>query len=469
VAAAQDLAPELDALLAEVLAAAGATHAALFALDPSARGLTRVATGGAESVLLPEWVPVGTDTVGACAASSAPVRCDDVQKDPRAAYPLLYRMAGVRAWVALPVTDTGILIGVLGVGHSEPRDFRREPLRRLGKLTPRLAHALGREIESFRGAGLPPGWSPESSVAGTGRRDEAATLSDGRAVRTGPSRDHLATEAVQRLASEVVAEPHLETALAAVLRTVEQLFATASSSIHLAPADASRGRSAISEVVRRPAVVTDFVRWRDATRSAGPRPSGSTPESLLRFVLGTGRAAAISEGETDRLEHGEGADPGHAFAVVPIRQGTEIIGALCAQWSERRTFTYVDLRWLETLASYAAVAVLGARLRSKFDQTLQLQEQVVEAARLDGVLLAARTVADEIGNDLALTKWMAELALRQAAAGGPVETTVLQEIVAGAQRSLDHMRQVLEVVEVQTRRPGTLPPMLDLYRGAGSA
>jgi GAF domain-containing protein len=107
---------------------------------------------------------------------------------------------------------------------------------------------------------------------------------------------------------------------------------------------------------------------------------------------------------------------------------------------------------LTLLAPLGAVAVENARLHA----------QEVEAAQLDGVRLAARTAADQVGNDIAIVMWMADIALRQLTNREPVDRHVLEEIVRGATNGIQTMQRILDIAKVETMRAGELPPVLDL-------
>jgi transcriptional regulator with GAF, ATPase, and Fis domain len=107
---------------------------------------------------------------------------------------------------------------------------------------------------------------------------------------------------------------------------------------------------------------------------------------------------------------------------------------------------------LTLLAPYGAVAIENARLHA----------QEVEAARLDGVRLAARTAADQVGNDIAIVIWMADIARRQLTNGEPVDPHFLEEIVLGASHGIHTLQKILDVAKVETVRVGQLPPILDL-------
>jgi len=139
-------------------------------------------------------------------------------------------------------------------------------------------------------------------------------------------------------------------------------------------------------------------------------------------------------------------------ASVPLQFEKRDHGLLHVTREGSTRLSSAERERLTLLAPYGAVAIENARLHA----------QEVEAARLDGVRLAARTAADQVGNDIAIVIWMANVALRQLTNGEPVDPHFLEEIVIGASHGIHTLQRILDVAKVETVRVGQLPPVLDL-------
>ena len=174
--------------------------------------------------------------------------------------------------------------------------------------------------------------------------------------------------------------------------------------------------------------------------------------------------AATPQLETQRLRLGEGAsglaaqqrapvlvqreadsdrepDPalesaGLASAIaVPLLHDARLVGTLAVgSASVRKTFTHEDAELLEMLASTAAAALVA-----------------LEHARLDGVLLAARTAQHELNNQLAVARGYAELLV-----GSPDLPSHLmgmaEEVMHAADDAADVVRQLRSVSRIHEQQ-----------------
>lgn len=251
-------------------------------------------------------------------------------------------------------------------------------------------------------------------------------------------RERAIAEELHRVAQRITTGLSLDDVLSAVLRAVERLLGATSASIYLA---GGAGTIANRRFTTRN---TGEPHWDEHTRT---RPNG-----LTATTLHTGRPVVIEDAWNDPRTRSRGKGDSRTFVAMPIRHDDHAIGVLYANWRERRLPRDGDLRLLDTLAAYGAVAIDNTRLH----------EAEIEAARFDGVLLAARTVAHEINNDLALTMGMAEIAQMQAHAGQLPDPAILGDVIQGAQRIAKHVRQLQGVVRLEERRVHDLPPLLDL-------
>jgi GAF domain-containing protein len=149
---------------------------------------------------------------------------------------------------------------------------------------------------------------------------------------------------------------------------------------------------------------------------------------------------------------GEDVDPAPGVIAIPIRHGGWVIGVLRVSWLGPAPLPAQTLLYLGVVAAYAAIAIENARRHAR----------AVEAARLDGVHLAARTAADQVGNDLMAMFMLADFAVSQLDRGVPIDRSVLTRVVDGARSGIQRMHKLLQVGRVETRRQGAMPPVLNL-------
>ncbi len=268
--------------------------------------------------------------------------------------------------------------------------------------------------------------------------DHVAAAVDARRRVDAEHRDLMIAEELHAVAQRITAGLSLDDVLASVLRAVEKVLDASSASIFLAGPGGTVGTRRFT--TRN----TGQPHWDDHVQTR--------PDGLTATVLRSGEPAVVEDGLRDPRTSGIGKGDNRTFVAMPIRYQDRTLGVLYANWRERRRIASRDLRLVETLATYGAIAVRNARVH----------EEAVEAARFDGVLLAARTIAHEINNDLALVMGMAEIAQMQARAGQPPDVSILDDVIQGAQRIATHVRQLQSVVRVEERHLRDLPPLLDL-------
>lgn len=258
-------------------------------------------------------------------------------------------------------------------------------------------------------------------------------------------RQRLIAEELHVVAQRITSGLSLDNALASVLRAVERLFGAASASFY--PID------------ERPTVL----RQRFTTRYTGePHWDERNPPLAiwgpLAELLANGQPYVIEDMPNHPQDRTIREEDTCTVAAVPARYNDRLVGVLIANWRERRACRPSDLRLLEILAAYGAIAVENARLH----------QYEVATARLDGALLAARTAAHEINNDLSLTIATAEYALEQVRRGERIDGELLQGILEGARRAVRHVQQLQSIVRLEERRLPDLPPVLDLDRSSTS-
>jgi signal transduction histidine kinase len=123
-----------------------------------------------------------------------------------------------------------------------------------------------------------------------------------------------------------------------------------------------------------------------------------------------------------------------------------------------RQFTLEQLELTHALASLTAAAIERARL----------QEVEADRHRLDGALLAVRTIAHELNNALMPVVGYAEL-LGEEPGLTPEGRRRLADILAGAERAVETVRRLQRLTRLRAASPATLrgPELLDLSRDTG--
>jgi CheY-like chemotaxis protein len=138
-------------------------------------------------------------------------------------------------------------------------------------------------------------------------------------------------------------------------------------------------------------------------------------------LQGTGRVSQAHRSEKRRL---------HAAAAVPLLHEGRLIGALAVgSFQPRSGFRREHAELLEVLASTAAAALAA-----------------LERARLDGVLLAARTAQHELNNQLAVARGYAELLV-----GSPELPTHLADIAEEVMRAADDATRIIRQLRAVSR------------------
>lgn len=116
-------------------------------------------------------------------------------------------------------------------------------------------------------------------------------------------------------------------------------------------------------------------------------------------ALAAGRAVVIADPAIDGLVPAGWAERFslHTLVVVPLIAGGEPCGVIALDWHRSRTFEPHELRLLETIGTYAGVAVSNARLFASVRRRAQLQGALARA----GASLASPLQPDEIADRLA--------------------------------------------------------------------
>ena len=160
-------------------------------------------------------------------------------------------------------------------------------------------------------------------------------------------------------------------------------------------------------------------------------------EALLEGIADTARAAA---------EQRRPVIDGTRIAVPLVHEG-QLLGTLALGTSDtRRTFGREEAESLETMGTFGAAALAA-----------------LERARLEGVLLAARTAQHELNNRLGVVLGYAEM-LGEYPGLPDQMSELVSEIVKGAKdmaETVDQLRRVTRIRE--TPRPSLTGSTLDLH------
>ena len=119
-----DVASVLDRIARSVTALIGSTGCGIGLLEPGGARLVNAAAHGYQSE---EWralaLPVGEGIMGRCAETAAPLRVDDVRRDPRSARRDVDEREGIRSMLCVPLRVAGKLLGVISAVSTRAAAF----------------------------------------------------------------------------------------------------------------------------------------------------------------------------------------------------------------------------------------------------------------------------------------------------------------------------------------------------------
>jgi signal transduction histidine kinase len=210
-----------------------------------------------------------------------------------------------------------------------------------------------------------------------------------------------------------------------------------------------RRREALLRQARRVAAEDDPKRLLRDLLDEAIRLVGGTTGFVARWDDAQGRLVPVWPEDAD-VDHKLGSAQ---TISVPLRHEGRLIGTLnVGTRNPDRQFTREDAELLEVLASTSAAALVA-----------------LERARLEGVLLAARTAQHELNNQLALAKGYAELLV-----GSPELPPELAEMAEEVMRAADDaariIRQLRSVSHIhETRWPAPADTTIDLTVSAAKS
>lgn len=209
-----------------------------------------------------------------------------------------------------------------------------------------------------------------------------------------------------------------------------------------------RRREALLGLARRFAAETDPAALladllREAVRlvdgSAGAVLRWDQERELLVPIDENAQPVRLGEGASGRAAQQHAAVLAESAMAVPLLHEAHLLGAVCISRDNGAAFSQDDVEILELLASTAAAALVA-----------------LEQARLDGVLLAARTAQHELNNQLAVARGYAELLV-----GAPDLPSHLQEFAEEVMNAADDaagivhkLRNISQIRENRWNDPG---------------
>jgi PAS domain S-box-containing protein len=366
----------LGALLARIVEVLDADTGSILLLDERDGMLhVRAVHGLEEERARREPVPFGEGVAGRVAATRAPLLIDDLASVDVVGSVLQVR--GVRSLVAIPLVVEDRVIGVVHTGSLRPGAFASEDAGLLQLIADRIALAINQ-----------------------------AALVD--AERRAQARLAVLAEASAILSSSLDVETTLRGLAAAVVP---------------AHADWCAVDVVDERGIRRVAVAS--VPGSDASAAAERFPP------TLGGGDGSGRAIRTGEAQLAAVIDAGGV---RSAVVVPLVARGDPVGALTLAWLESdRRYDEDDLRFAETLAMRAAVALDNARLYREAEERAQAARVLASVG--DGVFLVDRSGVVRTWNRAAETATglpAAEVVDRPAVAAIPGWRAIAARIPVGA-------------------------------------
>jgi CheY-like chemotaxis protein len=186
-------------------------------------------------------------------------------------------------------------------------------------------------------------------------------------------------------------------------------------------------------------------RWDEQTQCLVPVAATTPLLGTMQLGLGAGASGRAAQAGTPVLLNSVEDDPVlaranlHSSVAVPLIHDARLVGALAVGSQQPAAFTHEHAELLELLASTAAGAL-----------------QALEHARLEGVLLAARTAQHELNNQLAVARGYAEMLV-----GSPELPPHLQELAEEVMSAADdaagivrQLRNLSSIQEQHWNAPG---------------
>ncbi|MBX6770492.1 MAG: GAF domain-containing protein [Chloroflexi bacterium] len=287
------------------------------------------------------------------------------------------------------------------------------------------------------------------------RLDESVPLADSRSwpdevrrIVEIERRQRIVAEELHTIAQHITGSRSLEEALAAILQAAEKIFGAVSASILLP--ESPEGVPHRRFTTRH----TGIPHWDDH--------AAIRPEGLTRTVLQTGRTVVVEDIRADPHLRQTYRDDRQSFAAVPISHGGRAIGVLFVDWRERRSLGSPDIRLLETLAAYGAIAIENARLHAR---EREARREAEEAHRRLRQFIGM--IAHELRGPLGVVATSFELLRTSRRRTGEVERRVLPATENAIRRMRRLVDDLIGATRIDAGRFHVRPFPMDLVAAAG--
>jgi two-component system NtrC family sensor kinase len=329
-----EVAAVLDRIARSVTSLISSTGCGIGLLEPGGGRLVHAAAHGYKSE---EWralsLPLGEGIMGRCAETEAPLRVDDVRRDPRSARRDVDEREGIRSMLCVPLRVAGKLLGVISAFSTRPAAFTAHHQRVLEAFAEQAGIAV-HNAQLF-----------EESLLRA--RETQALLAAGRAVTASLDLNRTITVIMEQAravldvfsCSIMTLDPETRTLSAVASLDLPQAMAT---TIRVREGQGVSGQ-AVAEL--RPKQSADL--WSDPRVQFPELPRASGLRSMLS---------------------------------APLRVGSKAIGAILVFRQDVHVFTPAEEELLLALADQAAIAMEHARLYENLEgmvaeRTLELDRQ----------------------------------------------------------------------------------------------
>jgi signal transduction histidine kinase len=329
-----DVASVLDRIARAVTSLIGSTGCGIGLLEPGGARLVNAAAHGYKS---DEWralaLPIGEGIMGLCAQTEAPLRVDDVRRDPRSARRDVDEREGIRSMLCVPLRVGGKLLGVISAFSVRPAAFSSHHQRVLEAFAEQAGIAV-QNAQLFE----------ESVLRG---RETRALLAAGRAV---------------------TASLDLDRTIRVIMEQARHVLGVYSCGIMTLDPE-TRILSAVASL-DLPQTMVSTVRVKEG--------QGITGEAVAE--LRPKQSADLWSDPRVQFPELPRASGLRSMLSAPLRVGSKAIGAILVFRQDVHVFTPAEEELLLALADQAAIAMEHARLYENLEgmvaeRTLELDRQ----------------------------------------------------------------------------------------------